>query len=78
MPTLTTPDGVSIHYNDIGAGRPLVLIHGWPLSGAAFEDNATVFANSGYRVITYDRRGFGSSDKPEGDYSYDILAADLD
>ncbi|MDO5084097.1 MAG: alpha/beta hydrolase, partial [Arachnia propionica] len=75
---LTTPDGVSIHHTDQGRGRPLVLIHGWPLSGAAFADNAKVFAEAGYRVITYDRRGFGESDKPEGDYSYDTLAADLD
>ncbi|RRD05717.1 alpha/beta hydrolase [Arachnia propionica] len=78
MPMLTTPDGVSIHHTDQGRGRPLVLIHGWPLSGAAFEDNTKVFVDSGYRVITYDRRGFGTSDRPEGDYSYDTLAADLD
>lgn len=78
MPKLTTPDGVSLHYTDTGTGRPLVLIHGWPLSGAAFEANVKVFADAGYRVITYDRRGFGRSDKPQGDYSYTTLAEDLD
>ncbi|MDO5286099.1 MAG: alpha/beta hydrolase [Actinomycetia bacterium] len=78
MPTLTTPDGVRLSYTDTGTGRPLVLVHGWPLSGAAFADNARVFADAGYRVITYDRRGFGASDKPDGDYGYDTLTGDLD
>lgn len=78
MPKFTTPDQVNLHYTDIGTGRPIVLIHGWPLSGAAFEDNAAVFADAGYRVITYDRRGFGASGKPREGYDYDTLAGDLD
>lgn len=78
MPTLTTPDGIKLNYTDTGSGRPLVLIHGWPLSGAAFKDNIPVFAAAGYRVIAYDRRGFGDSDKPSGEYDYDTLASDLD
>lgn len=78
MPKFTTPDQVNLNYTDIGEGRPLVLIHGWPLSGAAFADNAAVISQHGYRVISYDRRGFGASGKPQGDYSYDTLAADLD
>ena len=78
MPKLTTPDQVNLHYTDIGSGRPIVMIHGWPLSGAAFADNAAAFADAGYRVITYDRRGFGKSGKPRSGYDYDTLAADLD
>ena len=77
MPNLTTPDGVRLHYTDTGGdGRPLVLIHGWPLSGAAFAKNVPAFTDAGYRVITYDRRGFGESDKPDGGYDYDTLASD--
>jgi len=78
MPKLTTPDQVNLNYTDIGSGRPIVMIHGWPLSGAAFADNAKVLAAAGYRVITYDRRGFGQSGKPRDGYDYDTLAADLD
>ena len=78
MPKLTTPDRVNLNYTDIGSGRPIVMIHGWPLSGAAFADNATVLAAAGYRVIAYDRRGFGQSGKPRDGYDYDTLAADLD
>ncbi len=78
MPKLTTPDQVNLNYTDIGQGRPIVMIHGWPLSGEAFKDNAAVLADHGYRVITYDRRGFGASGKPQGDYGYDTLTADLD
>lgn len=77
MPILTTPDGVHLHYTDTGGtGRPLVLIHGWPLSGAAFNRNIPSFFEAGLRVITYDRRGFGASDKPDGGYDYDTLASD--
>jgi len=77
MPQLTTPDGVSLHYTDTGgAGRPLVLIHGWPLSGAAFDRNIAAFTAAGLRVVTYDRRGFGASDKPATGYDYRTLSAD--
>lgn len=77
MTTFTTTDGVSLRYTDEGEGRPLVLIHGWPLSGEAFARNITTFTGAGHRVITYDRRGFGQSDKPDSGYDYDTLAADL-
>ncbi len=67
-----------LHVDDTGGpGRPVVLIHGWPLSGEAFKLQVGVFADAGYRVITYDRRGFGRSDKPLTGYTYDTLAEDL-
>lgn len=78
MPTIQTASGVKLTYTDTGGeGRPLVLIHGWPLSGEAFARNIPVFADAGYRVIAYDRRGFGNSDKPADGYDYDTLADDL-
>ncbi len=67
-----------LHVDDTGgAGRPVVLIHGWPLSGEAFADQVPALTAAGYRVITYDRRGFGRSDKPRSDYTYDSLTEDL-
>lgn len=76
---ITAPDGTQLHTADTGgSGRPLVLIHGWPLSGAAFDANLAALTEAGIRVITYDRRGFGRSDKPSGGYDYDVFAADLD
>lgn len=80
MPTLTTKGEhpTTLAYRDSGgAGRPLVLVHGWPLSGAAFDANLPVFIAAGLRVITYDRRGFGASDTPHDGYDYDSLSADL-
>lgn len=80
MPFLTLPGepGVKLYYEDSGGdGRPIVLIHGWPLSGAAFEGNLLALTQAGYRVVTYDRRGFGRSDKPADGYEYDTLASDL-
>ena len=78
MPSITTGDGVNLHYTDSGGpGRPLVLVHGWPLSGEAFAGNVETFRAAGLRVIAYDRRGFGASDKPVAGYDYDTLAADL-
>lgn len=78
MPTLTTADGVTLHYSDTGGnGRPLVLVHGWPLSGEAFAGNVPTFVDAGYRVVTYDRRGFGRSGRPPEDVDYDVLADDL-
>jgi non-heme chloroperoxidase len=73
-------DGVRLHIDDSGgsgSGRPVVLIHGWPLSAQAWELQASVLCAAGYRVVAYDRRGFGRSDKPNSDYSYDTLADDL-
>lgn len=76
--TVTTHDGTTLHVEDSGGtGRPVVLIHGWPLSGASWAPQVPALRDAGLRVITYDRRGFGRSDKPEGGYDYDTLAADL-
>lgn len=80
MSTITTagPHPVSLHVEDTGgSGQPLVLIHGWPLSGEAFAGNVASFTAAGLRVITYDRRGFGQSDKSHDGYDYDTLSSDL-
>jgi pimeloyl-ACP methyl ester carboxylesterase len=77
MPYLITDDEVEIYYNDIGSGTPVVLIHGWPLTSDMWEKQALALAESGLRVITYDRRGFGRSDKPWLGYDYDTLTSDL-
>jgi non-heme chloroperoxidase len=69
---------VDLYYEDLGAGRPVVLIHGWPLSSAAWERQVPVLLDAGYRVVFYDRRGFGGSSRPASGYDYDTLAADLD
>ena len=61
-----------------GTGRPVILIHGWPLSGEAWEHQTPALKDAGFRVITYDRRGFGKSDKPGEGFDYDTLASDLD
>lgn len=69
---------VRLHVEDSGGdGRPVVLIHGWPLSAASWKAQVGPFADAGYRVIAYDRRGFGRSDKPADGYDYDTLTADL-
>jgi len=71
-------NGISLHYTDTGGnGRPVVLIHGWPLSGASWSEQVPALTEAGHRVVTYDRRGFGDSEKPEGGYDYDTFAADL-
>ena len=68
---------IDLYYEDHGTGMPVVLIHGWPLSGASWERQMPALLEAGYRVITYDRRGFGNSSKPASGYEYDILADDL-
>ena len=68
---------VEIHYEDHGSGQPVVLIHGYPLNGASWEKQERVLLQAGYRVITYDRRGFGKSSQPITGYDYDTFAADL-
>ncbi|MGB3422986.1 MAG: alpha/beta hydrolase [Castellaniella sp.] len=78
MAFITTKDQVRLYYEDWGTGHPVVLLHGWPLDAASWEYQALHLAAAGYRVITYDRRGFGRSDRPWGGYDYDTLAADLD
>jgi pimeloyl-ACP methyl ester carboxylesterase len=69
---------IDLYYEDHGTGSPVVLIHGWPLSGAAWEKQTAALLKAGHRVITYDRRGFGRSSKPAVGYNYDTFAADLD
>jgi non-heme chloroperoxidase len=68
---------VELYYEDHGSGRPVVLIHGWPLSSRSWENQVPALVEDGYRVITYDRRGFGVSSQPWDGYDYDTLAADL-
>ena len=68
---------INIYYEDWGQGKPVVLIHGWPLDHTMWEHQAVALADHGYRVIAYDRRGFGRSSRPWGKYDYDTLAADL-
>jgi len=77
MPEITA-NGVPLRYSDSwGDGRPVVLIHGWPLSGESWSEQVPALTQAGYRVITYDRRGFGESAKPADGYDYDTFAADL-
>ena len=82
MPKLTVgtenDNAIELHYEDYGVGKPVVLIHGWPLSARSWENQVPAFVDAGYRVITYDRRGFGSSSQPWDGYDYDTFAADLD
>jgi non-heme chloroperoxidase len=68
---------IDLHYTDHGDGQPVVLIHGWPLSGRSWEAQVPALVEAGYRVITYDRRGFGQSSQPWEGYEYDTFAADL-
>ena len=68
---------IYIHYEDVGAGRPVVLVHGFPLSGRSWERQIAVLLAAGYRVVTYDRRGFGQSSQPSTGYDYDTFAEDL-
>lgn len=68
---------VKIYYEDVGFGKPVILIHGWPLSGRSWEKQVTFLVSAGYRVITYDRRGFGWSSQPYSGYDYDTFASDL-
>src|SRR6266852_2509168 len=68
---------VELHYEDHGTGTPVVLIHGYPLSGRAWDRQVPALPAAGHRVITYDRRGFGNSSQPTTGYDYDTFAADL-
>jgi pimeloyl-ACP methyl ester carboxylesterase len=69
---------IELYYEDHGSGSPVVLIHGWPLSGASWEKQTAALLAAGHRVITYDRRGFGRSSKTGIGYHYDTFAADLE
>ena len=81
MPRITVgkenSGNIELYYEDHGTGKPVVLIHGWPLSGRSWEKQVPVLLDAGYRVITYDRRGFGDSSKPTFGYDYDTFADDL-
>jgi len=81
MPYLTVGQensaSIHLHYEDFGSGPPVVLIHGYPLSGRAWDRQLPVLLDAGHRVITYDRRGFGESSKPATGHDYDTFAADL-
>jgi len=69
---------IDLYYEDHGSGQPVVLIHGYPLSGTSWEKQTAALLAAGYRVITYDRRGFGESSQPTSGYNYDTFAEDLD
>jgi non-heme chloroperoxidase len=77
MSYVTTPDGVKLYFKDWGTGRPVVMMHGWPLSADTFDDLSMALADNGLRAISYDRRGFGRSQQPWDGYDYDTLADDL-
>ncbi len=77
MSMITTRDGTQLYVKDWGDGQPVILIHGWPLSADSWDPQANALAESGFRAIAYDRRGFGRSDQPWNGYTYDTLADDL-
>ena len=68
---------IDLYYEDHGNGQPIILIHGYPLSGASWEKQVAALLSAGHRVITYDRRGFGKSSQPTTGYNYDTFAEDL-
>jgi non-heme chloroperoxidase len=74
---ITTGDGTKLYVKDWGSGRPVVLIHGWPLSADSWDALAVAFVEAGHRVVAYDRRGFGRSSQPWDGYDYDTLTDDL-
>lgn len=73
----TNGAAIELHYQDLGSGKPVVLIHGWPLSHASWEHQLSELPKHGLRVVAYDRRGFGASSKPWSGYDYDHFADDL-
>ncbi len=77
MPMIETRDGTHLYAKSWGDGPPVVLIHGWPLSGDSWDRVSHALAEAGFRAIAYDRRGFGRSDQPSGGYDYDTFADDL-
>jgi len=77
MPYLTMTDKTELYVKDWGSGRPVILLHGWPLSSDSWDDQAMAIADAGYRAIAYDRRGFGRSSQPWSGYDYNTLADDL-
>ena len=77
MPYANAKDGSDLYYKDWGTGKPVVLLHGWPLTGDTFDDMAIALADEGYRAIVPDRRGFGRSDQPWTGNDYDTYADDV-
>src|SRR5262245_57503627 len=73
----TNSGSIELYYEDFGQGKPVVLIHGFPFSGTAWEKQVPALLKAGYRTITYDRRGFGKSSQAATGYDYDTFAADL-
>lgn len=77
MSYITTQDNTKLFYKDWGSGKPVIFLHGWPLSSDSWEDHAMAVADAGFRSIAYDRRGFGRSTHPWNGYDYNTLADDL-
>ena len=77
MAYITTSDNTKLYVKDWGTGRPVILIHGWPLSADSWDDVAIPLVEAGFRTIAYDRRGFGRSEQPWGGYDYNTFADDL-
>jgi pimeloyl-ACP methyl ester carboxylesterase len=77
MNFIETRDGTRLYVKDWGEGRPIILIHGWPLSADSWDEVAIPIVEKGYRVIAYDRRGFGRSEQPYSGYNYDTFSDDL-
>lgn len=77
MAYIPARDGTELYVKDWGGGRPVVMIHGWPLSADSFDDLGLALVEAGFRAISYDRRGFGRSEQPWTGYDYDSLADDL-
>ena len=77
MNYITTNDKTKLYVKEWGTGRPVILLHGWPLSSDSWDDQAIAIADAGYRAIAYDRRGFGRSSQPWTGYDYNTLADDL-
>ena len=75
--TVETRDGTQLYVKELGEGRPVMLIHGWPLSADSWDPVMMALADKGFRAIAYDRRGFGRSDQPKSGYDYDTFADDL-
>ncbi len=77
MGQIKTKDGTELYFKEWGTGQPVILMHGWPLSADSWDDQALAIAEAGFRVIAYDRRGFGRSSQPWTGYEYDTLSDDL-
>lgn len=77
MSYIITQDKTNLFYKDWGTGKPVIFLHGWPLSSDSWDDHAKAVADAGFRSISYDRRGFGRSTHPWNGYDYNTLADDL-